>query len=92
MYERCYQQFETLSYENNCDCNSFKFSYKFSCIAPSPFCRNQKQVLNIQQVSGLVTKIISAFSYSESCSTLNPWRIQKPFVKEFSHMLFLFVV
>ena len=52
---------ERFLYENNCDCNSYKFSYKFDFIPVLSFGRNQKQESKFQQVGDLVTRNISAF-------------------------------
>ena len=56
------------------------------------FLTNQKQEPGFQQVGGLVTKKISVFVYSELRSTSKPCQIQQAFTKEFSYMLFLFVL
>ena len=53
---------ERFLYDNNCNCNSYKFSYKFAFIPVLSFRRNQKQELKFQQVGDLVTINISAFS------------------------------
>ena len=48
-------------YENNCDYNSYIFSYKFVFILFLSFITNQKQKSGFQQVGGLVTRNISVF-------------------------------
>ena len=55
------------------------------------FLKNQKQGSTFQQVGGLVMRNISVFVKSESRSTSKPCRVQT-FIKEFSYMLFLFVL
>ena len=70
----------------------------------SSFCpflqtKNKNQVSS-RQVGGLVTRNISVFClqrflffvYSESRSASKPYRIQQTFIKEFSYLLFLFVL
>ena len=52
---------ERFLYENNCNYNSYKFSYKFTFIPLLYFHRNQKQESNFQQVGGLVTRNSFAF-------------------------------
>ena len=49
-------------HENNCNCNSYKVSYKFTFIPFLSFLRNQKQESNFKQVGGLVRRNISVFS------------------------------
>ena len=52
----------------------------------------EKWESGFQQVGGLVPRNISIFVYSESHSTSKPCQIQQNFIKEFSYMLFLFVL
>ena len=49
-------------HENNRNYNSYRFDYKFVFILFLPFLTNQKQESGFQQVGGLVTRNISAFS------------------------------
>ena len=49
-------------YENKCNSNSYKFSYKLAFIALLPFRMNKKQQLIFYEVGGLVTKNLSVFS------------------------------
>ena len=48
---------EIFLYENNCNYNSYKFSYKFTWTTILSFCRNQEQESSFPQVGGLVTNI-----------------------------------
>ena len=52
---------EIFLHENNCNYNSYKFSYKFAFIPFLFFLWNQKQKSSFQHVGGLVTRDISAF-------------------------------
>ena len=52
---------ETFLRENNRNCHSYKFSFKFVFILFFSFLTNQKQEPGFQQVSGLVTRNISVF-------------------------------
>ena len=58
MKKHCLTKILLAIYENNCNRNSQKFSYKFAFLW---FRRNQKQESNIQLVGGLVTKNVSDF-------------------------------
>ena len=53
---------------------------------------NQKQESSFQEVVSLVTRDIYVFVYNELYSTSKPCRIQQTFIKEFSCMLFLFIL
>ena len=85
---------ETFLHQNNRNYNSYKFSYKFAFILFVFSLTNQKQESRFQNVGGLVTKNICflLIANSESRSTSKPYRIQQTFIKEFSYMLFLFVL
>ena len=48
-------------HENNCNYNSYRFTYKFDFILFLPFFTNQKQESGFEQVGGLVTRNISVF-------------------------------
>ena len=62
MQQIFYKEFEKhFLRENNCNFNSYKFSYKFVFIPSLSFRRNEKQELNFQQVGGLITRNISVF-------------------------------
>ena len=52
---------EIFLYENNRNCNFYKFSYKLTFIPFVFFNRNQNQKPNFQQVGGLVTRNSFAF-------------------------------
>ena len=54
---------QRFSDENDRNYNSYKFSYKFVFIPCMSFRRNQKQESNFQQVSDLVTRNFSVFSF-----------------------------
>ena len=51
-------------YENNCNYNSYKFSYKSTLISFFSFRRNQKQESNIYQDGDLVTRNIYLFCFT----------------------------
>ena len=51
-------------YENNCNYNSYKFSYKSTLISFFSFRRNQKQESNIYQEGDLVTRNIYLFCFT----------------------------
>ena len=48
-------------HENNCNYNSYRFSYKFAFILFLSFLTNPKQESGFQQVGGPVTRNISVF-------------------------------
>ena len=48
-------------HENNCNYNSYRFSYKVALILFLSFLANQKQESGFQQVGGVVTRNISVF-------------------------------
>ena len=50
------------------------------------------QTKNKNQIFSSLTKEFFSFVYIETHSTSKPLRIKKTFIKEFSHMLFLFVI
>ena len=52
---------ETFLYENNCNLNSYKFSFKFAFTCFLPFRRNQKQESNFSEVASMVKNNISDF-------------------------------
>ena len=52
---------EIFLHENNCNFNSYRFSYKFALILFLPFLKNQKQESGFQQIGGLVARSISVF-------------------------------
>ena len=54
---------QDILHENNRNCNSYRFSYKFAFIFFLPSLTNQEQESSFQQVGGLVTRNISAFSW-----------------------------
>ena len=49
--------------KNNCNYNSYRFSYKFAFIFFLSFIANQKQESGFQQVCGLVMRRISVFCF-----------------------------
>ena len=78
-------------HENNCNYHSYRFSYKFSFIL---FLFSYKPNMN-QVFSKLLVwyqEIFLFFVYSELRSTSKPCRILWSYIKEFSYMLFLFVL
>ena len=75
---------------NNRNYSSYRFSSKFTFILFLFFLANQKQESLFQQVSGLIAFLF--FVYSESRSAWKPCRIQQTFIKEFSYMLYLFLL
>ena len=84
---------ETFLYENNCNYDSYKLSYKFVYISFLSFRSIQKQESNFKHLGGLVTRLNIWFSvYSESRSTSMVCRIQQTFTKGFFYTLFLFVL
>ena len=54
---------EIFLHENNCNYNSYRFSYKFAFIFFLSFIANQKQESGFQQVCGLVMRRISVFCF-----------------------------
>ena len=75
---------ETFLYENNCNYDSYKLSYKFAYICFLSFRSFQKQESNSQHLGGLVTRLNIWFSvYSKSRSTSMVCRIQQTFTKDF---------
>ena len=56
---------QDILHENNRNCNSYRFSYKFAFIFFLPSLTNQEQESSFQQVGGLVTRNISAFSWEQ---------------------------
>ena len=86
---------ETFLYENNCNYDSYKLSYKFAYISFLSFLSFQKQESNSQHLGGLVTRLNIWFSvYSESRSTSMVCRIQQTFTKDFftRYSCFLFLL
>ena len=61
---------EIFLYENNCNYNSYRFSYKFAFILFLSFLRNQKQESGFQRAVGLVTRSISFFFFIASRALL----------------------
>ena len=52
---------ERFLYENNCNHNSYKVSYKFAFIPYLSFCRKQKRESSFQQVGHLVVRNFLVF-------------------------------
>ena len=67
---------ERFLYENNCNCNSYKFSYKSVFI---PFLSNQRQESNFEKVGDLMTRNISVFCLQQ----LNSKDLKKDFLTLF---------
>ena len=80
-------------HQNNRNYNSYRFSYGFAFILLFSLSYKPKTRIRFSATwwSGN-KKYFCFFAYSELCFTLKPCRIQYTFVKEFSYMLFLFVL
>ena len=61
---------EIFLHENNFNCNSYRFSYKFAFILFLCFLTNQKQEYGFQQADGLVTRNIFVFLFTRSRALL----------------------
>ena len=76
---------ERFLYENNCNCNSYKFSYKSVFI---PFLSNQRQESNLQKVGDLMTRNISGFCLQQ----LNSKDLKKDFLTCYSYLYCSYMV
>ena len=75
-------------HENDCNYNSYRFSYKFAFILFLSFLTNQKPDSGFQQVDGLATRNISAFSFIATCAQLQSHAEIIDFYKEiFLHVI-----
>ena len=85
---------EMFLHESSCNCNSYKFSYKFAYTLFFPFLRNQKQESSLQQVGGLVTRNISTFYLNRAApycgANLNQIHVQSKLLTSTRLQLFCF--
>ena len=82
---------EIFLHEKNCNYNFYRFSYKFASILFLSFLTNQKQESSFQQVGGLVKRNISVFCLYWVALNFKAM-LNSTDLKEFSYMLFLFVL
>ena len=68
---------ETFLHENNCNYNSYGFSYKFAFILFLSFLQTNNKDLFFSKLVVCNKKYFCFFVYSESRSTSKPYRIQR---------------
>ena len=83
---------EIFVHENNRHYNSYRFSNKFAFIHFLSFLWNQKQESGFHQVDGLVTRNICFLFIASGALIQSHAEFNRLLQKEFSCMLFLFVL